>query len=116
MISSKETALHYTWGEICDGWRLADGENLSVIQERMPPHTSERRHMHQTARQFFFILAGRAEMEMNGETVALSAQQGVEVLPGTPHTMRNPFDEAAEFLVVSAPSTAGDRVPVDEES
>ncbi|HWP21738.1 MAG TPA: cupin domain-containing protein [Candidatus Cryosericum sp.] len=113
MKMNKETAQHYAWGEICEGWRLADRQNLSVIQERMPPHTSEKRHIHQAARQFFFILAGQAKMELDGETVSLSAWEGVEVPPGVPHTMQNPFDEEAEFLVISSPSTAGDRVPAD---
>lgn len=31
------TARHYGWGMASDGWHLLDREDLSVIQERVPP-------------------------------------------------------------------------------
>ena len=61
---SRATAEHYTWGQNCDGWQLVKGASLSVIQEQMPPGTSEVRHFHQKAQQFFFILSGEAAMEV----------------------------------------------------
>ena len=57
----KESAPHYGWGEGCDGWHLVRTPELSVIQERMPPGTSEVRHRHGRARQFFFVLSGRLD-------------------------------------------------------
>ena len=56
--ASKHTAEHYTWGEGCDGWHLLKSDNLSVIQETMPPGTAEVPHYHRHSRQFFFILEG----------------------------------------------------------
>ena len=41
MIVGKETATHYTWGDKCDGWPLVQGEDLLVVEERMPPGTAE---------------------------------------------------------------------------
>ena len=111
---SKATAAHYTWGDGCDGWRLVRSAGLSVIHERMPPRTTEVRHYHRTARQFFFILSGSAIMERGGERVALCAGEGVEVAPGAPHRIRNEEQRDVEFLVVSAPPTAGDRVSEDD--
>jgi mannose-6-phosphate isomerase-like protein (cupin superfamily) len=35
-------------------------EDLSVIEERMPPGTAGQRHRHQRSRQFFFVLEGEA--------------------------------------------------------
>ncbi len=107
---SKATAEHYTWGNNCDGWRLVNRTDLSVIHECMPPGTSEVRHYHQTARQFFFILSGVATLEIDGKREVLAAQQGVEVAPGLPHQMMNQSENATEFLVISQPTTQGDRV------
>ncbi len=110
MKTSKATAEHYIWGEACDGWRLSDNAELSVIQERMPPHTSEKRHLHETSQQFFYILSGEATMERNGELTILKQQEGIEILPDTPHTMINRSDDTVEFLVISSPSTKDDRI------
>ena len=109
---SVETAEHYVWGQGCDGWHLVKGEALSVIRERMPPGTSEARHLHVRARQFFLVLAGTACFERDGDVLTLRPGEGVEVWPGVPHTMMNRTEGALEFLVVSAPKAHGDRVLV----
>jgi mannose-6-phosphate isomerase-like protein (cupin superfamily) len=107
---SKDTAEHYTWGDGCDGWRLVDRAELSVIHERMPPGSAEVWHHHQAARQFFFVLSGTATIEAGGATHTLRAHQGIEIAPGLPHQMRNDSDADVEFLVISQPTTRGDRV------
>lgn len=106
----KGNASHYTWGAGCDGWHLVKAPALSVIQERMPPGTSEVRHHHAVARQFFFVLSGALELEVAGEGVQLGAGQGVEIAPGVPHQARNRSREPVEFLVVSQPPSHGDRI------
>lgn len=113
MKISKHSAEHYLWGDNCDGWRLVKKPDLSVIHERMPPHTSEVRHYHNKAQQFFFILSGTATIEVNSEAIVLSAQEGVEIPPLVPHQMFNKSDEAVEFLVISQPATKGDRTIVE---
>src|ERR1700748_1341488 len=60
VVSRSHPLTHYLWGEQCDGWTLVDTPGMSVKMERMPPHTAEQQHFHQFARQFFFILKGRA--------------------------------------------------------
>jgi len=107
---SKATAPHYVWGDHCDGWRLAQAGGLSVIHERMPPHTAEVRHHHRVARQFFFVLSGVATMEHGDERVALRGGEGVEIAPGVSHRIRNESEWDVEFLVVSAPPSWGDRI------
>jgi mannose-6-phosphate isomerase-like protein (cupin superfamily) len=112
MKISKETAAHYVWGDHCDGWRLVNGQDLSIIHEKMPPGTSESRHYHQKARQFFFILAGQAVIDVNGERFELAQHEGIEVPPQIPHQIFNSSKEAVEFLVISQPSTVGDRIQI----
>jgi len=107
---SRENAEHYVWGEGCDGWHLVKNDELSVIEERMPPRTAEARHWHRQAQQFFYVLAGRATMEIDGEVVALGAGEGVHIPAGAAHQMRNDSGEEVRFLVVSQPRAHGDRV------
>ncbi|CAG7647718.1 cupin domain-containing protein [Paenibacillus allorhizosphaerae] len=109
MKISKTNAEHYIWGTHCDGWHLVKQPELSIIHERMPSGTSEVRHYHRLARQFFFVLSGTAELEVEGTTHTLEAMEGCEVPPGIPHQMKNQSDADVEFLVISQPQTRGDR-------
>jgi mannose-6-phosphate isomerase-like protein (cupin superfamily) len=111
-VISRATAEHYVWGDGCAGWHLVQGEALSVIHERMPPGKRETQHYHERARQFFFILAGAAVLEVEGRPEALQAGQGLEVPPGARHHIRNEGAAPVEFLVISQPTTRGDRIDV----
>ena len=85
-----------------------------MIQERVPAGESEKRHRHVKARQFFYILKGEAVMEMDGEMYPLATRQGIEVPPGAVHKFRNDSMEDVEFLVISSPTTRGDRENLEE--
>lgn len=115
MIISKQTAQHYIWGSNCDGWPLVDQEGLSVKQERMPAGTKEIRHLHKKAMQFFYVLSGKLNMEIGGETFELQQHQGIEVAPGKWHQAINDSKDFVEFLVISQPSTEGDRFETFEQ-
>jgi mannose-6-phosphate isomerase-like protein (cupin superfamily) len=108
----KDTAEHYVWGGVCEGWHLVRSEGLSVIQERMPSGSSEVRHAHAQARQFFFVLAGAVTIEVAGKREELTAGDGVEIVPGVPHQVFNCSDRDVEFLVISQPPAQGDRVAI----
>lgn len=106
----RDNSPHYTWGESCDGWRLLNRPDISVIEERVPPGLSERRHRHAAARQFFYLIEGEASIEFDHHTVALKTGQALEVPPGLWHRFHNPSQtDDVRFLVISAPSTMGDR-------
>jgi len=108
---STANAQHYHWGEACDGWHLLAGDDLSVIEERMPPSTVEQRHRHARARQFFYVLEGMATLEVGGVAHSLRRGEGLHVSPGVAHQMRNDSAADIRFLVVSAPKSHGDRSP-----
>ncbi|SFJ15995.1 cupin domain-containing protein [Thermoflavimicrobium dichotomicum] len=116
MKISKKIAEHYKWGNDCDGWYLMKRQDLSIIHEHMPPHTSEVRHYHEWARQFFFVLKGEATIEIDGKVIQLEEQEGVEVPPRVPHQMMNVSDEPVEFLVISQPTSKGDRILAEATS
>ena len=107
------SAEHYQWGAASDGWHLLKRDDLSVIQECMPPGDAEKRHFHAQARQFFYVLAGRAVIEVDGSRFELSAGQGIEVAPGAQHQFLNESSESVAFLVVSSPHSHGDRTEVE---
>lgn len=110
MKISKSNAEHYLWGENCDGWHLVKRKELSVIHERMPANTCEVRHYHNESHQFFFILSGEAILEIDGKRIYLKVHQGCEVPPSVPHQIFNESKTDVEFLVISQPSSKGDRV------
>jgi mannose-6-phosphate isomerase-like protein (cupin superfamily) len=114
MVTNTSNAVHYVWGEVCEGWRLLDRPDLSVIQERIPPGRGEVTHYHERARQLFFVLQGGLEIETGaaGDVSRLTAGDSLEVAPRQTHRVwnRGPYD--AVFLVISAPTTQGDRVNV----
>ena len=107
--ASTATADHYVWGEVCDGWHLVRAENLSVIEERMPPGAEEQRHWHERARQFFYVLEGELTMQFDDRAVILQSRQGIEIAPGLPHQAKNTSNAEVSFLVISQPRSHGDR-------
>ncbi|MFI5159354.1 MAG: cupin domain-containing protein, partial [Sphingobacteriales bacterium] len=98
------------WGDQCDGWHLLQTEGLSVIEERMPPGTSEQLHFHNNARQLFYILSGTAAFEIEGETKSLKKGQSVYIPKSTKHRIFNQSKQDLCFLVISEPKSHGDRV------
>ena len=110
MIKNVKNSEHYTWGANCDGWHLVKDGELSVIYERMPPGTSEARHYHERAQQFFFVLEGVAVLEVEGKELALNKNDGVQVSPGQAHRIFNRSANDLLFLVISQPPSHGDRV------
>jgi len=113
MIKNISTAEHYQWGQVCDGWRLLNRSDLSVIQERIPPGAGEIPHYHERARQLFFVLTGELQIQLADQTFRLAPGDSLEVPPGNPHRVRNEGTTDATFLVVSAPTTQGDRVNLE---
>lgn len=106
---SMDNAEHYVWGDGCDGWHLLNRQDMLVIHEKMPPGTSEKRHFHAVSRQFFFVLNGVLSMELEGEIHNIGPQQGLEIPPGAKHQARNNTGSPVEFIVISHPTTRGDR-------
>ena len=110
MVVSIENAEHYVWGEVCDGWHLLRRDDMSVIQERVPAGGAEVMHYHTRARQFFYILEGEGVLGLEAQEIVLKTGQGMEVAPQVNHQFKNRSSADVHFLVISVPSTRGDRV------
>jgi quercetin dioxygenase-like cupin family protein len=111
---STANADSYKWGgpkaDQCYGWHLVRTPQLSIIEESMPPGTSEHRHSHLYARQFFYVLEGELAIEIEGAQIFLVAGEGLEIPPEQNHQVMNRSDTTARFLVTSQPPSHGDRV------
>ncbi|TNE73602.1 cupin domain-containing protein [bacterium] len=107
---SKQNAPHYQWGNQCDSWILSSNPHLSVKQELMPPQTREQNHLHQFAQQTFYILSGTANMHTENSVFELVKGDSLTIPPKTAHFIENLRDEPLEFLVISQPDTALDRI------
>jgi adenylylsulfate kinase len=112
-ITNNREAQHYTWGSQCDGWHLVQRPRLSVIEEKMPPGTSEVKHHHVRSRQFFYLLEGDLIIEVEEQLHRLRPGDGIEIDPGKRHQVMNQSLEAVRMLVISQPSTSGDRIVDD---
>jgi mannose-6-phosphate isomerase-like protein (cupin superfamily) len=108
--TSTANTEHYSWGQVCDGWHLLATDDLSVIEERMPPGSFEQRHFHTRARQFFYVLDGEATLELDGITHRLKRGDGLHIPPEVAHQVRNDCSADVRFIVISAPKAHGDRV------
>ncbi|MEM8999037.1 MAG: cupin domain-containing protein [Bacteroidota bacterium] len=107
MKKSKANSEHYTWGDHCSGWLLVKSQCLSIIEELMPPKTQEKRYYHNNSQQFFRILRGKATFEI--DIIEVKSGSGIHILPKTKHRIRNDQSENLEFIVISEPTTRGDR-------
>ena len=116
MPISIANADHYKWGGVCDGWHMVRAATFSVIEERMPPLSTEQRHWHARAKQFFYVLSGTLKMDIEGATHELPAGFGIEIPPGIAHQARNEGTEDVKFLVISSPPAQGDRREADSDA
>lgn len=89
---------------------MVSNDDLSVIRETMPPGSSEQLHYHEKAQQFFYILNGNATFEIDGIVFEAEGGEGIQIMPGSRHRIRNMSSGTLEFLVISQPSTKGDRI------
>ncbi|HXX73394.1 MAG TPA: cupin domain-containing protein [Candidatus Acidoferrales bacterium] len=99
-LTSTENAEHYSWGENCHGWFLLKDSDMHIIQERMPPGTQEKRHIHNRSRQFY-VLRGELTIILEREIVRLRVGEGLEIEPGTAHQAQNNSGDEVEFIATS---------------
>lgn len=91
---------------------------LSVIQERVPPGAGEILHFHTRSRQFFFVLSGRATIEIEFDDAAVSSGpvEAIHVPPLMRHRFVNAGTADVVFLVISPPATRGDRTELGQSA
>jgi quercetin dioxygenase-like cupin family protein len=83
---------------------------MSVIEDFMPQCSAEVRPHHEHEQHCFYILVREVLMEVDGENHLLSAGSGMHIMPGTRPQNRYPSSSPERFLVISQPSSRGDRI------
>ena len=76
-------------------------QNQSLAEARVPAGAATQRHYHRLAEEFYFILEGRGEMEIDGATRAVGIGDGILIPPGAWHTIA--AVEPLRFLCCCAP-------------
>ena len=113
---SKSTVTAYQWGDGGVGWSLVETKGLRVVEEALAPGCSEKHHYHNQAEQCFYMLAGRAVMQFaDGQHVEIGPGMALHIPPKTRHAIVNQTVEEIRFLVISAPSSRGDRHEVEQD-
>ncbi len=80
----------------------------------MPPNTAEKLHFHNKSQQFFYILKGVATFEIEKEIYTVKNGNGIHILPNIKHKISNLQSKTLEFLVISQPTSRGDRVDLED--
>jgi mannose-6-phosphate isomerase-like protein (cupin superfamily) len=80
----------------------------SLAEARLPAGGSTQRHYHAASEEIYFVLAGRADMELDGSHAELGPGDGVAIPPGTWHEIAALGDAELRFLCCCAPPYAHD--------
>ena len=109
LISNKENANKYTWGQDCTAWRLVNKSKFYVVEEIMPSGAAEVEHHHNKAQQFFYVLEGIATFTYDGKELIVKAEEGLYIEPGVRHKVTNHSNSDLRMLIISTPPSLNDR-------
>ncbi|MBE2180583.1 MAG: cupin domain-containing protein [Chthoniobacterales bacterium] len=76
-------------------------ENQSLAEARLPAGCATDRHHHKISEEFYFLLEGDAQMEVDGSTRGIRAGDAVLIPPGAWHQITAVTD--LRFLCCCAP-------------
>ena len=77
-------------------------QNQSLAEARVPAGGATQRHYHQLSEEFYFILEGAGDMEIDGETRRIGPGDCVLIPPRARHSIR--AEPALRFLCCCAPA------------
>lgn len=76
-------------------------KNQSLAEATLPAGGSTERHYHKKSEEFYFLLEGHGEMEIDGKTTAVRAGDAILIPAGAWHQMRT--EPGVRFLCCCAP-------------
>ncbi len=91
-------------------WGNSTGNsNISIAHMVAPPNWSE---PHQTPDfdEFTYIIKGKKQFEIDGETVVLESGQSILIEKGARIRYSNPFEESCEYIAICLPAFSMDLV------
>jgi mannose-6-phosphate isomerase-like protein (cupin superfamily) len=78
--------------------------NQSLAEARVSPGKATIRHYHMKSEEIYYVLQGRAEIRVEGETKEVVEGDSIVILPGQKHRIWNTGDEDLVFLCCCAPA------------
>ena len=75
----------------------------SLAEATLPPGAATTPHRHPRSEEIYYILSGKGEMSVEGESAAVGPRTGVLIPPGARHTIRNTGQADLVFLCCCAP-------------
>lgn len=90
-----------------------DNASVSIAHMVAPPQWSE---PFQTPEfeEYTYILRGRKQFEIDGETILLKAGESIRLQPGVRVRYSNPYDEECEYISVCRPAFSPELVNREE--
>ncbi len=82
---------------------LGDAVNQSLAEAALDPGQATERHYHPRTEEIYVVLAGSAEMEVDGECREVGPGDAVLIPPGARHRIRNRGEGELRFLCCCAP-------------
>jgi mannose-6-phosphate isomerase-like protein (cupin superfamily) len=80
--------------------------NQSLAEARVPAGGVTQRHYHKAAEEFYFVIEGTGEMEIDGETCPVGPGDAILIPPGAWHKIR--AVSTLRFLCCCAPTYSHD--------
>ncbi len=114
-IRSIKNSPHLKWGKECDAWLLKELGHFTVISERMPSNTAEKKHYHNETEQFFYCLSGSLFIELENKTQVLNAHESLAIPAKQIHKIQNISPATTTFLVISSQNSHEDRIDLDSD-
>jgi mannose-6-phosphate isomerase-like protein (cupin superfamily) len=99
-------------------WELSpslglDGYNFNVaVIEGGEPLSESGYHYHENQQEFFYVVDGRCQVEVEDGAFRLRADEVVRFDEGVVHLLHNPFEAPAKLVAVGSPSDG--RYPVHQ--
>lgn len=110
--SANKKSPDIKWGKNCKVWKLFEGQNFTILQEKMPPATEDSMHFHANSEQFIFILDGELFIEFKDKKVKLGPQEGIAIPLKKAHRVINSSDRETNFLLISTNGHRQDRIDI----
>jgi len=111
MYISKKSALpeklHNMEGEILQeilGLQAGEVKSHSLASVTIPPGNASKCHFHKKSEESYYILSGKASLEINDKSYQLQAGEAVLIEPNDLHQISNHGDENLVFLAICVPA------------
>ena len=78
--------------------------NQSLAEATLEGGQATARHYHAASEEFYYVLEGRGEMEIDGELAAVVPGDAILIPPGARHRIRCEGDGPLRFLCCCAPA------------